>query len=403
MAVYRPTYKDPKTGEKKQSAVWWYHFVFDGKRYQESTKQTNKRVAEQMEAARKTQLAKGEVGLKDRPPAPTLKDFEARFTEAIETQCANKSETVSFYKEKYRRLLEYAPLANARLDAIDEEMIDAYKQTRRRQLSRYGRVLSPGSVNRELATLSRALRLAKKWKVITAVPDIGRLAGERTRDFVLDQQMEDRYLAAAPQPLKDAALLIVDTGLRAGEAASLQWSDIWLQAAVNARHGYLNVREGKSKNAKRTVQLTERVAKMLQARKDDSKSAYVFPGDSTAAPILVTSLDHQHDRVREALKLPKDFVIHSLRHTMLTRLGESGAGAFEIMRIAGHSSVTVSQRYVHPSEESTGRAIERLEAMNAAMRDKGCDRPVTTFRRVAKDSAKVEVLEMPQDRRKVLK
>jgi integrase len=41
-------------------------------------------------------------------------------------------------------------------------------------------------------------------------------------------------------------------------------------------------------------------------------------------------------------------VLHSLRHTMLTRLGESGVDAFTIMRIAGHSSITVSQRYIHP-------------------------------------------------------
>jgi len=383
MAVYRPTYIDPKTGLRKESRVWWYHFNFGGKRYQESTKQINKRVAERMEAARKTQLATGAVGILDRPPAPTLREFEARFTEAIETQCANKPATISFYKEKYRRLLEHAPLANARLDEIDRAMIDAYKHARRRQLSRYGRPVSPGSVNRELATLSRALRLALDWDLIGKIPKLKHLPGERNREFVLDQQTEERYLAAAPQPLKDAALLMLDTGLRVGEAASLQWPDIWLQPAIHARHGYLRVRGGKSRNAKRTVQLTERVAAMLQARKDASKSVYVFPGDSPASPVLVTSLDHQHGRVREALKLPKEFVIHSMRHTMLTRLGEAGADAFTIMRIAGHSSVTVSQRYVHPSEESTGRAFERLEALNAAKREG-----------VAKDSAKVEVCEI---------
>src|SRR5215467_1290606 len=74
----------------------------------------------------------------------------------------------------------------------------------------------------------------------------------------------------------------------------------------------------------------------------------------------------QHDDVRTALKLPADFVLHSLRHTMLTRLGESGADAFTIMRIAGHSSVTVSQRYVHPTPEGMERAFERLEDLNAA-------------------------------------
>ena len=50
---------------------------------------------------------------------------------------------------------------------------------------------------------------------------------------------------------------------------------------------------------------------------------------------------------------------------MLTRLGEAGADAFTIMRIAGHSSVTVSQRYVHPTPEGMERAFERLEKLNA--------------------------------------
>jgi hypothetical protein len=36
------------------------------------------------------------------------------------------------------------------------------------------------------------------------------------------------------------------------------------------------------------------------------------------------------------------------------------------MRIAGHSSVTVSQRYVHPTPEALERAFEKLEALNGA-------------------------------------
>jgi hypothetical protein len=35
------------------------------------------------------------------------------------------------------------------------------------------------------------------------------------------------------------------------------------------------------------------------------------------------------------------------------------------MKLAGHSSVTVSQRYVHPTPESCEMAFERLEALNA--------------------------------------
>src|SRR6516225_1334794 len=107
-------YKQPK------SKYWWYKFTWDGELIRESTKQTNKRVAEQMEAARKTALAKGEVGIRDRGPIPTLREFAPRFEQAVDTLCAEKPATIAFYKEKLRRLLEYAPFATSPLDAIDE-------------------------------------------------------------------------------------------------------------------------------------------------------------------------------------------------------------------------------------------------------------------------------------------
>ena len=53
---------------------------------------------------------------------------------------------------------------------------------------------------------------------------------------------------------------------------------------------------------------------------------------------------------------------------MLTRLGVAGVDAFTIMRVAGHSSVKVSERYVHASAESLERAIEKLEAFNKGTR-----------------------------------
>jgi hypothetical protein len=49
----------------KRGNVWWYKFSFNGEAIRESTKQTNKRVAEQIEAAHKTRLAKGEVGIEE--------------------------------------------------------------------------------------------------------------------------------------------------------------------------------------------------------------------------------------------------------------------------------------------------------------------------------------------------
>src|SRR5579864_5693398 len=113
MAVYK----------QKGSKKWWYKFSWNGEAIRESSKQTNKRVAEQMEAAHKTALAKGEVGIRDRAPMPTLVQFAPRFESAVETQCADKPATVSFYKDKLKCLLD-SDVASVPLDQIDEASID---------------------------------------------------------------------------------------------------------------------------------------------------------------------------------------------------------------------------------------------------------------------------------------
>src|SRR5687768_16744479 len=104
MSLYRPTYTDKKTGETKQSKVWWYEFVWNGERIRDSTKVKNKRAAEQIECAHKTNLARGQVGIIDRVATPTLKEFSERFGRYVETEYASKPATIRFYKEKLRRL-----------------------------------------------------------------------------------------------------------------------------------------------------------------------------------------------------------------------------------------------------------------------------------------------------------
>ena len=211
------------------------------------------------------------------------------------------------------------------------------------------------------------LRLAHEWREIQRVPRIRLLTGERVRDFVLSRKQEEIYLAACPQPLQDIAVLMLESGLRIGETLHLEWVDITLAPVNGARFGFLRVREGKSKNARRVIPLTDRASAMLREREKSKSSGFVF-ANREGKPYVGTSINHLH---RDAIA-PKvegkrrpifagDFVLHSLRHTMLTRLGESGVDAFTIMRIAGHSSIVVSQRYIHPTPEAVERAFERLQ------------------------------------------
>lgn len=342
----------------KRGPVYWYRFVFDGKRIQKTTRQGNPRVARQIEAAHRTALAKGMVGIKEPKRVPILKDFAQRFIDSIQIRSADKPKTVEFYAQQLARLLEHQDLANARISDIDEALIEDFVRHRSQQVS-------PASVNRALATLRRLLRLAQEWHVIDRVPRIRMLQGEYNREFVLTHDQEAAYIEAAPQPLKDIAILILDTGLRVGEALALKWPDVHLVPLNGSRLGFIHIRQGKTRNAIRNVSITSRVLEILAKHQSSSSAAseYVFLGPTTSH-LLVSSLDHAHRRTREALKLPRQFVLHSLRHTFLTRLGLAGVEAFTIMKLAGHSSVTVSQRYVHPTPQAMENAVERLEQLN---------------------------------------
>jgi integrase len=72
-------------------------------------------------------------------------------------------------------------------------------------------------------------------------------------------------LAALSGPLHDVAVVLLDTGLRIKECLSLEWSNVHLEPANGATHGYLTMRAGRSKNSKpRNVPLTARVVTVLK-------------------------------------------------------------------------------------------------------------------------------------------
>jgi integrase len=120
-----------------------------------------------------------------------------------------------------------------------------------------------------------------------------------------------------------------------------------------------------AKNSKsRNVPLTARVVEVLRRRQPAAGGLVFHRADGQ--PLYQTWLNQQHARLRTLLKMPADFVLHSFRHTFGTRLGETGADAFTIMKLMGHSTVTVSQRYVHPSPEAMESAVSRMEAYNRA-------------------------------------
>jgi integrase len=195
------------------------------------------------------------------------------------------------------------------------------------------------------------------------------MSGERHREYVVTVEEEARYLAAAPELVANVAAVLVDSGLRPEECFRLRWEAItW----SNGRHGTFLVTHGKTAAARRVLPMTPRVRMILENRWEDAGKpveGWVWPAPTRSGHLESSSLKKQHARsfltlAEEAKKNNRkpvrSFVLYSLRHTFLTRLGESGCDAWTLARIAGHSSVAMSTRYVHPSEDAVFTAVERL-------------------------------------------
>jgi integrase len=332
---------------RKGSRFWWSDLQIDGKRHHFTTRTANKNTARSIEAAKRTELVKGLAGL----TSPTLNSFSTRFINAMVPRVSKQ--TLKFYFSHLQPLADFEPLFESRLDRIDASLIEEFVQWRRKQKGRGAKTVSTVTINHNLRTLRRALHLAAEWGVIAKAPKITLLGGEHQREYVLsDEAVKD--FEKEESLIGKLVPFLVDTGLRRAEACALTWE------AVHLPLHSIEVLKGKTKYSRRRIPLTKRAERILTELKATAKTEYVFTIRQTVH-ITGNWLSHTFLRVRRRLKLPNTCVLHSTRHTFCTRLGERGADAFAIQRLAGHSSIVISQRYVHPAAAKLDAAIALLE------------------------------------------
>ena len=172
-----------------------------------------------------------------------------------------------------------------------------------------------------------------------------------------------------PEPLSSIATVLADSGMRPEECYRLRWECVtWL----NGRNGAMLVTHGKTAAARRLIPMTPRVRAVLESRWEAAgkpEEGFVWPAQTRSGHLEPSTIRKQHAKAfsmiaNEAAKRKerpvRPFVLYSLRHTFLTRLGQSGCDVWTLARIAGHSSIGISARYVHPSEDAVLDAISRL-------------------------------------------
>jgi integrase len=345
----------------KRGQVYWYHFFFNGKHIQASTKQRNPRVARNIEAAHRTSLAKGEVGIRERKLLSLTDFLKGEFLPFVESKFkAAKPRTLRYYQYGAKTLKE-SDFASLDLREITDQHAGQYAAKRAK--------LSPSTVNCGLRTLRRALSLAYQWGKLDRMPKITMAKGERQRERVLTDAEALTYLAACRQPWGDCATIMLGTAMRPSEVFALRWENVLL----NGNDGMLQITDGKSRAARRMLPLVPAVYRALKARQQAQgtpATGWVFPADTESGHLDGGSAKNQHaaalkvvnaetEKKKQPPKL-KPFPPYCLRHTALTNLAAAGCDAFTLARIAGHSSITITQRYCHPQADAIERAFLKL-------------------------------------------
>jgi integrase len=349
----------------RRGGVWWYEFRFDNQRVRESTHQSNANVARQAEAADRLRRVRGEHGIARKDKAPTLEEFAATFNEWVTSEKDNQR-TREFYAICYQRLLDYKPLGNARLDKIDQNMIEKFK------LWALAKELSRTTVNRYLTTLRKTLRYAmRKRELIDRVPVIELYPNERGRKYVFTDSDFEHWLEVAGEPLRSASVLARDCGVCRGEMLALERDCVVLRDSPDARGfwGTLKICRGLKRPSRlRDLSITQDMAVVLHRLLAESKCSHVFTAlEDHSQPLSRNTLASQQQQMKKlAGEFDSDAGMHALRHTFLTDAGKYTQNVKALQLLAGHANISTTMKYVHPAAQDVIETQHRAHAAREA-------------------------------------
>jgi integrase len=163
------------------------------------------------------------------------------------------------------------------------------------------------------------------------------------------------------QSLYEIALISLHCGLRAGEIFSLKWSD------VDLNQGRLILRDTKG-GTNRFPLMTSAVKEIFSNKSKGLNGELVFPDRkgrkrwaiSNRFAIIVDELGFNEGIEDNRNKL----VFHTLRHTYASWLVQEGVSIYEVSKLLGHSTITMTERYSHLSPKTGEKSLRILEAIS---------------------------------------
>jgi integrase len=208
------------------------------------------------------------------------------------------------------------------------------------------------TVNRELGLLRRAFQLGYQQDppLVARVPHFSKLPEGEPRKGFLKPEMYRKLLLELPDHLRLLFVIAYHVGLRRGALLRIKWSQVDREQSCIWMEG----RKANRKPEPVAVPIYGDMAKFLDLQ--PRQSEYLFARG--ARPIK--DFRESWDQACERAEIP-DLLFHDLRRTAVRNLRRAGVPESVIMKITGHRTRTMFERYNITDQTDTQEAGRRAE------------------------------------------
>jgi integrase len=252
-------------------------------------------------------------------------------------------------------------LGEVRASALRPQHVEEYREDRQLEPTRRGTAPSSATLDREIELLKRMLNHAVRIGTLASNPLAQvRLRNEpNVRSRVLSDAQFARLFEASEEALRPILRMAFDTGMRLREMLHLRWERVDLRAGTVK----LAAQDTKTE-APRTVVLTEAVLEQLRNLPRGIGGAYVFPNPATGKPWQ--DIRKALRRALEAAQL-EGLWFHDLRRSFVTRARKAGIPESVVMRMSGHKTRAVFDRYNVVDESDQRIAAGTLDQLGRVL------------------------------------